>query len=104
MKSGSLPRANAAFESSAIGCHIEGMTETPKRPRNANQLAKFIVDAATGAKGDYSQQNDNPPSEAVLLGSLGVRKGGRARAEKLSAERRAEIAAKAAKVRWSRDP
>jgi hypothetical protein len=47
-----------------------------------------------------------PPTEknpaAVALGRLGGRKGGPARAKKLSAERRIEIAAKAARTRWSR--
>jgi hypothetical protein len=39
---------------------------------------------------------------AVALGKLGGKKGGKARAEKLSPERRREIASKAAKVRWGR--
>ena len=38
---------------------------------------------------------------AVALGKLGGAKGGRARAEKLSPERRSEIARKAALARWS---
>lgn len=37
---------------------------------------------------------------AVALGRLGGRKGGPARAEKLSPERRSEIARKAARARW----
>jgi len=37
---------------------------------------------------------------AVALGHLGGLKGGKARAEKLSAERRSEIASKAAQTRW----
>jgi hypothetical protein len=42
-------------------------------------------------------------SEAVqLLGKLGGAKGGKARAEKLSPERRKEIARKAAKERWDK--
>ena len=42
-------------------------------------------------------------SEAArLLGKLGGSKGGKARAEKLSPERRKEIARKAAKARWER--
>jgi hypothetical protein len=39
---------------------------------------------------------------AVALGKLGGRKGGKARAEKLSPERRKEIAKKAAKARWAK--
>jgi hypothetical protein len=29
-------------------CHILGMAKNPKRPRDPNQLAKLIVDIATG--------------------------------------------------------
>ena len=39
---------------------------------------------------------------ARVLGRLGGLKGGRARAEKLSAERRREIAQKAIKTRWDK--
>jgi hypothetical protein len=42
-------------------------------------------------------------SEAArLLGKLGASKGGKARAEKLSPERRKEIARQAAKARWAK--
>ncbi len=39
---------------------------------------------------------------AVALAKLGAAKGGRARAKKLSAERRREIARKAAQTRWKK--
>ncbi len=69
-----------------------------KRQRNTqpdfNALAADIVRQVTG--GNLSK---NPA--AVALGRLGGLKGGRARAEKLSAERRSEIAQKAAQSRWS---
>ena len=39
---------------------------------------------------------------AIELGKLGGLKGGKARAAKLSPERRKEIAQKAAKARWSK--
>lgn len=39
---------------------------------------------------------------AVALGKLGGRKGGKARAEKLSDERKSEIARKAANTRWEK--
>lgn len=45
---------------------------------------------------------DGRNQAAVELGSLGKEKGGHARAAKLSAERRSEIAQEAAKKRWSR--
>lgn len=40
---------------------------------------------------------------AVALGKLGGSKGGKIRAQKLSAKRRSEIARKAAFARWSKD-
>jgi hypothetical protein len=46
------------------------------------------------------QLEKNPA--AVELGRLGGRKGGKARAEKLSPERRREIARKAAEARWAK--
>jgi hypothetical protein len=39
---------------------------------------------------------------AVALGKLGGSKGGRIRAERLTAERRKEIARKAVKARWDK--
>ena len=39
---------------------------------------------------------------AVAPGKLGASKGGKARAEKLSDERRSEITRKAAKARWAK--
>jgi len=44
-----------------------------------------------------------PSMEIRLANSRGGRIGGKARAEKLSPERRAEIARKAAKARWSQE-
>jgi len=40
---------------------------------------------------------------AQMLSKLGASKGGKARASKLTPERRKEIAEKAAKVRWSKE-
>ena len=53
----------------------------PKRPRDTNQLAKMVVDMSTG---ELRNDSHDAPS--------GRAKGGHARAEKLSAERRREIA------------
>jgi hypothetical protein len=71
------------------------MTDKPKRPRDANQLAKFIVDVATGEVEDKAPEK----AEGQRKGGL---KGGKARAAKLSPEERSAIAKKAAKVRWGR--
>jgi hypothetical protein len=78
----------------------------PRRPRDPNQLAKRIVDIATGEVDDTDSPipppdpNKNP--HAVELGRLGGKKGGIARAQKLSAEERREIARRAALKRWGR--
>ncbi len=66
------------------------------RPRDANQLAKHIVDIATGEAVDSDKKQKPKNPAAVSLGALGGRKGGKARAEALSPERRSEIARKAA--------
>ena len=57
-----------------------------------------IVQMATG-----QMEKPEPPKKneaAVTLGRLGGLKGGKARAVKLTPERRAEIAKKAAEKRW----
>jgi hypothetical protein len=73
------------------------------RPRDANQLAKHIVDTATGEAVDRDKEQPKPKNPAaVSLGRLGGRKGGKARAEKLSPERRSEIARKAAQARYGK--
>lgn len=72
------------------------------RPRDANKLAKSIVDIATGEKSDRAptpeEQGKDPA--AVSLGRKGGLKGGKARAAKLTPERRSEIAKRAADGRW----
>jgi hypothetical protein len=69
-----------------------------KRPRDTNQLAKWIVDQSTGQLPD-TNEGKNPA--AVALGRLGGLKGGKARAEKLSRRKRQTIAKKAARARWN---
>ena len=73
----------------------------PKRPRDTNQLAKFITDLATGEIEGKTEDGKNPA--AVALGRLGGQKGGKARAESLTKKRRSEIAKKAAKSRWKKE-
>jgi hypothetical protein len=70
-----------------------------KRPRDPVALAKLIGDIATGQVEDSEPDNRNPA--AVEIGRLGGQKGGRIRAQKLSSERRKDIARKAAQKRWS---
>jgi hypothetical protein len=77
------------------------MTDHPKRPRDPNQLAKSIVDIATGQKPDRDptpeEQGKDPA--AVARGRLGGVKGGEVRAARLDKSRRVAIAKKAAKSR-----
>jgi hypothetical protein len=75
-----------------------------KRPRDVNQLAKMIVDMSTGEipKEEPPREREKNPA-AVALGKLGASKGGKARAEKLSGEKRTEIAKKAAQARWNKE-
>jgi len=62
------------------------------------QLAKLIGDMATGeTPRDQKPQPETPAMEARRKGG---RKGGKARADNLSARKRREIAQKAAKARW----
>jgi len=80
----------------------------PKRSRkksdDINEIAKSIVDQATQESTDKEPSEEKPKKNpaAVELGRLGGLKGGKARAKKLSAKRRKEIAEKAAKARWGK--
>ena len=75
---------------------------TPKRPRDANQLGKLIVDLATGEAQEESPQDSGKNPHAVALGKLGGRKGGLQRAKNLTPEQRKDIARNAAKARWQK--
>jgi len=76
------------------------MTKHPKRPRDPLQLAKLIGDIATGQVKDEKPTDDGKDPAAVSLGRRGGLKGGKARAESMTAKRRSEIAKKAARTRW----
>jgi hypothetical protein len=74
----------------------------PKRPRDPAQLAKLIVDIATGEVEDREptpeEQGKDPA--AVSLGRKGGLKGGKARAASLTPQTRTTLARKAAQTRW----
>jgi hypothetical protein len=70
------------------------MKRTP-RPRDPIALAKLIGDIATGQTPDMV--DDGKDAAAQELG----RKGGAARAKKLTPEQRAEMAKQAATLRWA---
>ena len=71
-----------------------------KRPRDPSQFAKFIIDVATGEATDRDESQSGKNPAAVALGRLGGKKGGMARSQRLSPERRTEIARAAAVARW----
>ena len=69
------------------------MVTEPRRPRDTNQLAKLIVDLATGEMSE---------AEKAAGQVKGGRLGGKNRAAALSPEQRSEIARVAAEVRWKK--
>jgi len=82
-----------------------------KRPRDANQLAKWIVDASTSEASDTSPSPaalPSPPAPAsisaymAVMGRRGGQIGGKRRLVTMTAEQRKRAAAKAAKARWSK--
>ncbi len=72
-----------------------------KRPRDPSQLGKLIVDIATGDVEDTAPDDGKNPA-AVELGRKGGLKGGRARAERMTAEERSKAAQRAARARWTK--
>jgi hypothetical protein len=77
-----------------------------KRQKDTQELARHVLDAVVP---DAEVPTADQPAEckpeknpaAVALGRLGGKKGGKARAAKLTAEQRKEIAKKAAASRWA---
>jgi hypothetical protein len=72
-----------------------------KRPRDPAQLAKLIVDIATGEVDDRVEDGKDPA--AVRRGALGGKSGGAARAKNLTAEQRREASKHAVQSRWNRE-
>jgi len=83
-----------------------------KRPRDPNQLAKWVVDQSTGQQETTEPESSNPLSPPASpasisqymaeIGRKGGRISGRNRMKNLSKNERRRIAAKAAKARWKR--
>lgn len=72
------------------------MAKQSKKPADLNRLAAAIVGEAT------DETPAEPEAGQVRAGRSGGLKGGKARAERLSSERRSEIARAAAQARWQR--
>jgi hypothetical protein len=71
-----------------------------KRPADVIGTAVKVMKIATGEIEEVTDEAGDGKDKAAQ--SLG-RKGGKARAEKMSAKRRSEIAKKAAAARWTKD-
>jgi hypothetical protein len=81
-----------------------------KRPRDPNQLAKWIVDRSTS---ETPEPQLVPPAPATALppdlsaymaaiGRKGGQIGGKRRLKTMTKEQRSKVAAKAAKARWKK--
>ena len=70
--------------------------KAPKRPRDPNQLAKLMIDIASG-EADQPERTANE-KRAAKAGTVG----GAARAKALTPEQRSEIASIAATARWKK--
>jgi len=76
------------------------MPKTPtgaKRPADVTRNAVLVMKLATGQE---KEPADTRNPNAVALGKLGGKKGGKARAKALSGKKRKEIASNAANKRW----
>jgi len=77
------------------------MPKRSSKPRkDAQQLARHVLDSVVPNAEKSAGPEKNPA--AVALGRLGGLKGGKARAEKLTAAKRKAIAKKAAEARWKK--
>jgi hypothetical protein len=84
----------------AVACDT-GDIMPPKRPRDANQRAKLIVDLSVGEAVEADSNEGKDPA-AIARGRSGELKGGVGRDKALSHERKVAIGRKAAAARWGR--
>ncbi len=76
-----------------------------KRPRDPNQLAKWIVEQSTSEKQEEtpSEIPSTPADISAYMASIGRKGGqigGKRRLKTMTKEQRRKVAAKAAKARW----
>jgi hypothetical protein len=80
-----------------------------KRPRDPNQLAKWIVEHSTSGE---PQSQEEPPAESsapvnlseymAAIGRKGGQIGGKRRLKTMTKEQRRKVAARAARARWKK--
>ena len=75
------------------------MPRRPALPKDPSQRAKALLDMATGAA---ARPAEPELTEAQKFARSGGLKGGKARADSMTPERRAEVAKKAAAARWKK--
>ncbi len=79
-----------------------------KRPRDPNQLAKWIVDQSTSEAPEEKPQSSvaSPPTNLseymAAIGRKGGQIGGKRRLKTMTKEQRRSVAAKAARARWKK--
>jgi len=78
------------------------MAKAKKLPKDTNQRAVMIAQIATGEIEAPKEETDLIKLAASAMGRKGGLKGGKARAESLTAKKRSEIAKKAAAARWGK--
>jgi hypothetical protein len=81
------------------------MAKSPKKPKvreDLNTLAARIVKEASGQAPKTPDPEAGKNPAAIARGQIGGKKGGKARAAKLTAKKRSAIAKKAAAARWEK--
>jgi hypothetical protein len=78
------------------------MIRSSKLPKDANQRAAEIVRLSIEESNDPQPERSPISQYLAEIGRKGGLKGGKARAAKLSAKKRREIAKKAAEQRWNK--
>lgn len=77
-----------------------------KRPRDPNQLAKWIVDQSTSEAPQSEPAVPAPPENLsaymAAIGRKGGQIGGKRRLKTMTKEQRSALAAKAARARWGK--
>ncbi len=74
-----------------------------KTRRDLAEIALSVVEQAVGEPLSGDTPNHRTETPSVRHGQPGGKKGGKARAEKLTPARRREIAKNAARARWKKD-
>jgi hypothetical protein len=80
------------------------MPRPSKLRRDLNETAFDVVQAATRQADKPQPAGEQHNPEAAARGKQGGKKGGKARALKLTKKRKVEIARRAAKARWRGKP